>query len=44
MASNVPVKPVQLQRHQTAGDDPCVFVIIVHGPFDARIIDANPPC
>jgi quercetin dioxygenase-like cupin family protein len=29
----------QPMRHQTAGDEPCLFVIIFHGPFDVRTID-----
>lgn len=29
----------QPMRHQTAGDDPCLFIIIFHGPFDVRIVD-----
>jgi quercetin dioxygenase-like cupin family protein len=31
----------QPMRHQAAGDDPCLFVIIFHGPFDVRVIN-NP--
>ncbi|MGH8994543.1 MAG: cupin domain-containing protein [Acidimicrobiales bacterium] len=30
-------------RHQTAGDDPCLFVIVFHGPFDVKIIDDPRP-
>ena len=26
-------------RHQAAGDDPCLFVIVFHGPFDVEILD-----
>lgn len=34
----------EAMTHQPAGEDPCLFVIIFHGPFDVRIIDeASPP-
>lgn len=29
----------QPMKHQAAGDDPCLFILIFHGPFDVRIID-----
>jgi quercetin dioxygenase-like cupin family protein len=29
----------QTMRHQSAGEAPCLFVIIFHGPFDVRVID-----
>lgn len=29
----------QVMRHQPAGDAPCLFVILFHGPFDVRLID-----
>ena len=29
----------QPMRHQTAGDQPCLFVLIFHGPFDVRVIE-----
>jgi hypothetical protein len=33
----------QPMRHQTAGNDPCLFVIIFHGQFDVQIIDDPSP-
>jgi hypothetical protein len=32
----------QPMRHQAAGEGPCLFVIIFHGPFDVRVIDDTP--
>jgi hypothetical protein len=26
-------------RHQSAGEAPCLFVIIFHGPLDVEVID-----
>jgi quercetin dioxygenase-like cupin family protein len=28
----------QPMRHQAAGDEPCLFVLIFHGPFDVRVL------
>ena len=28
-----------VMRHQAAGDEPCHFVLIFHGPFDVTIVD-----
>jgi quercetin dioxygenase-like cupin family protein len=25
--------------HQAAGDEPCLFVLLFHGPFDVRVLD-----
>jgi quercetin dioxygenase-like cupin family protein len=25
-------------RHQAAGDEPCLFVLIFHGPFDVEVL------
>ena len=33
----------QRMRHQAAGEGPCLFVIIFHGPFDVRVIDDPSP-
>jgi hypothetical protein len=33
----------QPMRHQAAGDDPCLFVIVFHGPFDVRVINNAEP-
>jgi quercetin dioxygenase-like cupin family protein len=30
-------------RHQAAGDEPCLFVLLFHGAFDVRILDAVRP-
>jgi quercetin dioxygenase-like cupin family protein len=27
----------QVMRHQAAGDAPCLFVLLFHGPFDVRL-------
>jgi quercetin dioxygenase-like cupin family protein len=32
----------QLMRHQATDDDPCLFVLIFHGPFDVETVDENP--
>jgi quercetin dioxygenase-like cupin family protein len=29
----------QVMRHQAAGDGPCLFVLLFHGPFDVRLAD-----
>jgi quercetin dioxygenase-like cupin family protein len=29
----------EVMRHQAAGDGPCHFVLIFHGPFDVTIVD-----
>lgn len=29
----------QVMRHQAAGDAPCLFVLLFHGPFDVRLAD-----
>jgi len=29
----------EMMRHQAAGDGPCYFVLIFHGPFDVTILD-----
>jgi hypothetical protein len=29
-------------RHQAAGDVPCLFVLLFHGPFDVRLADEQP--
>jgi quercetin dioxygenase-like cupin family protein len=29
----------QLMRHQAAGDAPCLFILLFHGPFDVRLAD-----
>jgi quercetin dioxygenase-like cupin family protein len=31
----------QAMRHQAAGDDGCLFVILFHGPFDVHIVDVE---
>jgi quercetin dioxygenase-like cupin family protein len=28
-------------RHQAAGNGPCLFVLLFHGPFDVEIMDAR---
>jgi quercetin dioxygenase-like cupin family protein len=33
----------QPMRHQTAGDEPCLFVILFHGAFDIRVVDIPNP-
>ena len=30
--------PGEPMRHQVAGDGPCLFVILFHGPFDVQIL------
>jgi quercetin dioxygenase-like cupin family protein len=32
----------QLMRHQAAGNAPCLFVLLFHGPFDVRLVDEKP--
>jgi quercetin dioxygenase-like cupin family protein len=32
----------QVMRHQAAGDAPCLFVLLFHGPFDVRLADEGP--
>jgi Cupin domain len=27
----------EVMRHQAAGDGPCLFVLLFHGPFDVRL-------
>ena len=29
----------EVMRHQAAGDVPCLFVLLFHGPFDVRLAD-----
>lgn len=29
----------QVMRHQAAGDAPCLFVLLFHGPFDVQLAD-----
>jgi quercetin dioxygenase-like cupin family protein len=29
----------EVMRHQAAGDCPCLFVLLFHGPFDVRLAD-----
>ena len=29
----------EVMRHQAAGEGPCLFVLLFHGPFDMRIAD-----
>lgn len=29
----------EVMRHQPAGDGPCLFVILFHGPFDVELLD-----
>ena len=31
----------EAMRHQAAGDDPCLFVLLFHGPFDVRLADGS---
>ena len=31
--------PGETMRHQAAGADPCLFVILFHGPFDVQVLD-----
>jgi quercetin dioxygenase-like cupin family protein len=31
----------QVMRHQAAGDGPCLFVLLFHGPFDVRLADGS---
>jgi hypothetical protein len=28
-------------RHQAAGDAPCLFVLLFHGPFDVRLANED---
>ena len=28
----------EVMRHQPAGDDPCLFVVLFHGPFDVELV------
>jgi quercetin dioxygenase-like cupin family protein len=30
----------ETMTHRSGGDEPCVFVLIFHGPFDVQIVDA----
>ena len=30
----------EVMRHQAAGDEPCLFVILFHGPFDIELVEA----
>jgi len=32
----------QVMRHQAAGNAPCLFVLLFHGPFDVRLVDEKP--
>lgn len=32
----------QVMQHQAAGDGPCLFVLLFHGPFDVRLADEEP--
>jgi quercetin dioxygenase-like cupin family protein len=32
----------EVMRHQAAGDGPCLFVLLFHGPFDVRLADYGP--
>lgn len=29
----------QVMRHQAAGDAPCLFVVLFHGPFDVELVE-----
>ena len=29
----------EVMRHQAAGDGPCLFVLLFHGPFDVQLAD-----
>jgi len=29
----------EVMRHQAAGDEACLFVILFHGPFDVQIVE-----
>jgi len=29
----------EVMRHQAAGEGPCLFVLLFHGPFDVRLAD-----
>jgi len=31
----------QVMRHQAAGDAPCLFVLLFHGPFDVRLANED---
>ena len=31
----------EVMRHQAAGDGPCLFVLLFHGPFDVRLADES---
>jgi len=31
----------QPMRHQPAGDEDCLFVLLFHGPFDVRVIETE---
>ena len=31
----------EVMRHQAAGEGPCLFVLLFHGPFDVRLADES---
>jgi quercetin dioxygenase-like cupin family protein len=31
----------QAMRHQAAGDTPCLFVLLFHGPFDVALVEES---